>query len=102
LDTEGIDRVKPVCHARLFGVLLGGTVSMAKAAQPMPAPEGGRTYYWNHPKLGAVKVARATGAIVVPLRPEAPRSDQAADSSRIEYWVDPRSNLRRSGGQAAT
>ena len=57
-------------------------------------PSTERTYYWNHPKLGPVKVDAATGAMVVPGRTAPRQAEPPTGTSRIGYWRDPKGSLR--------
>lgn len=55
----------------LLAAILLASASLASAQSAAPAAQRGY-YYWLHPKLGMVKVDRATNAIIV-------RSDSRKD-----------------------
>lgn len=58
--------MKKLTSALLSAVILAGT-SFAVYAAPAPASgvgAPGTYYWWNHPRLGMVKVDRATNAMV--------------------------------------
>lgn len=69
---------------KLIALVLGITVfAAAAAAAPVTAPapaaqESSGTYYWLHPKLGHVKVDRATNFMVTAKRPAAKPAEQKA------------------------
>lgn len=49
----------------VLGASLLGGASMAAPASPDKQVEKSSTYYWLHPKLGHVKVDRASNAMVI-------------------------------------
>lgn len=54
----------------LGATLFAAAATAAPAAPPAPAAQGSSgTYYWLHPKLGHVKVDRATNFMVTAKRP---------------------------------
>lgn len=64
------------------------------AAQEATAQPAGGTYNWLHPKLGMVKVDRATGAIVHSQGTVQQSAQADARSVQTKYWLDPKGNYR--------
>ena len=69
-------------------------VAMPAAAQGPTAQQAGGTYNWLHPKLGIVKVDRATGAIVHSQGTANPSAQADGRSVQTKYWLDPKGNYR--------
>lgn len=67
----------------LFAAILLASASLASAQTAAPAPTRSY-YYWLHPKLGLVKVDRATNAMIV-------RSDSRKDG-QVRSDGTPRKN----------
>jgi len=65
--------------------------AMPTAAQEQTAQPAAGTYNWLHPKLGMVKVDRATGAIV---HSQGTAKQADGGSVRTKYWLDPKGNYR--------
>lgn len=70
----------------LILALLSAAMAAPAAAAQEESPKGGEAYYWLHPKLGLVKVDRATNAMV--------RSQESAGREQFELWLDPKGNYR--------
>lgn len=51
-------------------------------------------YYWLHPKLGFVKVDRATNAMLRPVQASHVPIDANAPAVPRKYWLDPKGNMR--------
>lgn len=88
-NRKGIVMIKQITPVlAIVAALLSGAAMPAAAQEPSKQQAGG-TYNWLHPKLGFVKVDRATGAMVHSqglARPSAPadgRSGQTKDTSRV-------------------
>ena len=65
-------------------VLVVGTALAAEPAQQQGTETPPATYYWLHPKLGMVKVERATGFMVVSRKQRA-REDQQQPKSGHDH-----------------
>ena len=46
------------------------------------------TYFWLHPKLGMVRVDKATNSMVTSAPPQ-------AKEAKTTLWIDPKGNVRR-------
>lgn len=64
------------------------------AAAQEPAQQAGATYNWLHPRLGIVKVDRATGAMVHSQPAADPSAHADGRSVQTKYWLDPKGNYR--------
>lgn len=73
---------------------LFASAAMPAAAQEATTQEAGGTYNWLHPKLGMVKVDRATGAIVHSQGAAHPSARADSRSVQTKYWLDPKGNYR--------
>lgn len=80
----------------IVAALLAGAALPAIAAEAAVGQKASDTYYWLHPKLGFVKVDRATGAIVRSQRKavEQPKADDRAEPPRD--GLDPKDKARGS------
>lgn len=86
-----IKQIAPI--VAIVAALFVGAAMPAAAQEPTTQQAGG-TYNWLHPKLGIVKVDRATGAIVHS-QSVARQSTQADGRSvQTKYWLDPKGNYR--------
>ncbi len=65
----------------------------AAAEEPTAAQIGG-TYNWLHPKLGIVKVDRATGAMVRSQCAASQATQPEGSPAQTKYWLDPKGNYR--------
>jgi hypothetical protein len=86
-----IKQITPI--VAIVAALLASAATPAAAQEPSSQQTGG-TYNWLHPKLGIVKVDRATGAI---LRSQGAASQNAQTDDRAvqtKYWLDPKGNYR--------
>ncbi|OIQ98634.1 hypothetical protein GALL_192920 [mine drainage metagenome] len=52
------------------------------------ASDKDNTYFWLHPKLGMVRVDKATNALVTSARPQ-------TKDAKTTLWIDPKGNVRR-------
>lgn len=52
------------------------------------ASDNDNTYLWLHPKLGMVRVDKATNAMVT-------TAPQQAKKAKTILWIDPKGNVRR-------
>lgn len=52
------------------------------------ASDNDNTYFWLHPKLGMVRVDKATNAMVTTTPPQ-------TKEAKTTLWIDPKGNLRR-------
>jgi len=86
-----IKQVTPV--VAIVAALFAGAAMPATAQEPTAQQTGG-TYNWLHPKLGIVKVDRATGAIVHSQGPTHPSAQAEGRSVQTKYWLDPKGNYR--------
>lgn len=73
---------------------LFASAAMSAAAQEPTAQQAGGSYNWLHPKLGMVKVDRATGAIVHSQGTADPSVQDDTRSVQTKYWLDPKGNYR--------
>jgi hypothetical protein len=77
----------------IVGALFAGAAIPAAAQEPT-AQQAGGTYNWLHPKLGIVKVDRATGAIVHSQAAAGLAAQADGRSAQSKYWLDPKGNYR--------
>lgn len=52
------------------------------------------SYYWLHPKLGFVKVDRATNVMLRPVQASHEPIDANRPAAPRKYWLDPKGNMR--------
>jgi hypothetical protein len=85
---------KQLARAIAIGAALLAGAAMPAAARAPYSQQDSETYNWLHPKLGLVKVDRATGAIVHSQR--AADEQTAPDNRAVQtrYWLDPKGNIR--------
>lgn len=72
---------------------LFASAAMTAAAQEPSNQLASGTYNWLHPKLGIVKVDRATGAVVHSQDAAQPPQTEGR-SVQTKYWLDPKGNYR--------
>ncbi|MBX9727460.1 MAG: hypothetical protein K2X31_01000 [Sphingopyxis sp.] len=73
---------------------LFASAAIPAAAQEPTTQSASGSYNWLHPKLGIVKVDRATGAIV---RSQGTANQSAQSDGRsvqTQHWLDPKGNYR--------
>ncbi len=68
--------------------------AMPAAAQESSTEQVGGTYLWIHPKLGIVKVNRATGALVQSQGAAKPSAQAEGRTVQTTYWLDPKGKHR--------
>lgn len=73
---------------------LFASAALPAAAQEPTTQQTSGTYNWLHPKLGMVKVDRATGAIVHSQVVTHPAAQSDGRSVQTKYWLDPKGNYR--------
>ena len=86
-----IKQITPV--PAIVAALFAGAALPAAAQEPTSQQASG-TYNWLHPKLGIVKVDRATGAIVHSQATAHPSAQDDGRSVQTKYWLDPKGNYR--------
>jgi hypothetical protein len=59
------------------------------------ASDTDNTYFWLHPKLGMVRVDKATNAMVTTVEPVKKQTSPQAKKTKTTLWVDPKDNVRR-------
>lgn len=73
---------------------LFASAALPAAAQEPTTQQASGTYNWLHPKLGIVKVDRATGAIVRSQVVAHPAAQSDGRPVQTKYWLDPKGNYR--------
>ena len=89
---------------RVYAIGLGAALIAGPALAALHEPAGPTArsyYYWNHPKLGPVKVDPATQAMVTGASEAGTRRSEARQPRRVEYWIDPKGSARRIDKPAA-
>lgn len=86
-----IKQITPI--VAMVAALFAGAAMPAAAQEPTDQQAGG-TYNWLHPKLGIVKVDRATGAIVRSQGASQQSVQADGKSAQTKYWLDPKGNYR--------
>ena len=86
--------IKQITPVFAIVAALLASAAMPAAAQEPTAQQAGGTYNWLHPKLGIVKVDRATGAIVHSQGVARPSAQADGRSAQTKYWLDPKGNYR--------
>lgn len=87
-----IKQITPI--VAIVAALFAGAAMPAAAQEPTTTQQAGGTYNWLHPKLGIVKVDRATGAIVHSQGAAHPAAQSDGRSAQTKYWLDPKGNYR--------
>lgn len=70
---------------RTIFVVATAALALTSVAQ---ASDNDNTYLWLHPKLGMVRVDKATNAMVTTTPPQ-------AKGAQTTLWIDPKGNVRR-------
>ena len=70
-----------------FTIFVAATAVLAFTSVAQ-ASDKDNTYLWLHPKLGMVRVDKATNAIVTSAPPQ-------AKGAKTTLWIDPKGNVRR-------
>lgn len=86
--------IKQVTPIVAIVAALFASAAMPAAAQEPTVQLAGGTYNWLHPKLGIVKVDRATGAIVHSQGASQQSAQADGKSVQTKYWLDPKGNYR--------
>lgn len=86
-----IKQISPVLA--IVAALVAGAAMPAAAQEPTSQQAGG-TYNWLHPKLGIVKVDRATGAVLHSQGAARPSAQADGRAVQTKYWLDPKGNYR--------
>lgn len=75
-------------------VLVSAPASAQANAQAEASGATSTSYYWLHPKLGFVKVDRATNAMLRPVQASHEPIGANAPAAPRKYWLDPKGNMR--------
>lgn len=86
--------IKQITPVLAIAAALYAGAAMSAAAQEPTTQQVSGTYNWLHPKLGIVKVDRATGAIVHSQANAHPSAQDGGRSVQTKYWLDPKGNYR--------
>lgn len=86
--------IKQVASIAAVVAALFASAAMPAAAQEPTAQQAAGTYNWLHPKLGIVKVDRATGAIVHSQGSVIQSAPADSQPQQTKYWLDPKGNYR--------
>lgn len=86
--------IKQIIPVLAIVAALLASAAMPAAAQEPTTQQAGGTYNWLHPRLGIVKVDRATGAIVHSQAAAHPSAQDGGRSVQTKYWLDPKGNYR--------
>lgn len=86
--------IKQITPVIAIVAALFASAAMPAAAREPTTQQASGTYNWLHPKLGMVKVDRATGAIVHPQVVAHPAAQSDDRSVQTRYWLDPKGNYR--------
>lgn len=73
---------------------LFASAAMPAAAQEKSGQGASGSYNWLHPRLGIVKVDRATNAIVRPQGAANQYAQGGVHPEQSKYWLDPKGNIR--------
>ncbi len=74
--------------------LVSAPASAQANAQAEASDATSTSYYWLHPKLGYVKVDRATNTMLRPVQASHESIDANAPAAPRKYWLDPKGNMR--------
>lgn len=86
--------IKQITPVVAIVAALFASAAIPAAAQEPTTQQAGGTYNWLHPKLGIVKVDRATGAIVHSQAAADPSVQADGRSTQTKYWLDPKGSYR--------
>lgn len=83
--------------AMLSSIVLAMTALVSAPAGAQAEASGATStsyYYWLHPKLGFVKVDRATNVMLRPVQASHESIDANTPAAPRKYWLDPKGNMR--------